>query len=69
MPGIFIDPGEDVHYRSAEIGYFLGEEYWGQGIMSEILPAVVDWAFAQFDGEEGGVGEALGLYIPCGRSE
>jgi ribosomal-protein-alanine N-acetyltransferase len=42
-----------LHSFLAEIGYFLGEEYWGRGIMSEILPAVGDWAFGYFDGEEG----------------
>jgi RimJ/RimL family protein N-acetyltransferase len=41
-----------LHSFPAEIGYFLGE-YRGRGIMSEILPAVVNWAFGYFDGEEG----------------
>jgi ribosomal-protein-alanine N-acetyltransferase len=53
MGGVFLDPGTNVLYGSAEIGYFLGEEYWGRGIMSEILLAVVDWTFGYFDGEEG----------------
>jgi RimJ/RimL family protein N-acetyltransferase len=39
----------DVFRRSAEIGYWLGEEYWGRGIVTEALRAVTDYAFATFD--------------------
>ena len=40
--------GEDVHRLTAEFGYWLGEEFWGQGIMSEIVPAFVDSCFKEF---------------------
>ncbi|HSB11956.1 MAG TPA: GNAT family N-acetyltransferase [Blastocatellia bacterium] len=40
---------EDVFRRSAEIGYWLGEEYWGRGIVTEAVRAVTDYAFATFD--------------------
>jgi len=40
---------EDVHRRSAEIGYWLGEPFWGRGIMSEVVPAFTAYAFATFD--------------------
>jgi len=39
----------DVGYRSAEIGYWLGEEFWGRGITTEALIAVTDYAFSKFD--------------------
>src|SRR5215510_13312315 len=39
----------DVCYRSAEIGYWLGEEYWGRGIATEALVAVTEYAFASHD--------------------
>lgn len=39
----------DVGYRSAEIGYWLGEEFWGRGITTEALIAVTDYAFSRFD--------------------
>ena len=39
----------DVAYRSAEIGYWLGEEFWGRGIATEALMAVTDYAFASYD--------------------
>jgi RimJ/RimL family protein N-acetyltransferase len=32
-------PGEFV------VGYWLGRDYWGQGLMSEAIPAVIDHAF------------------------
>lgn len=47
--GIGILLQDDVHWRSAEIGYWLGEEYWGRGIVTEAVRAVTDWAFAEFD--------------------
>lgn len=39
----------DVARRSAEIGYWLGEEFWGRGIATEALIAVTNHAFANFD--------------------
>lgn len=39
----------DVAHRSAEIGYWLGEEFWGRGITTEALVAVTDYAFATHD--------------------
>jgi [ribosomal protein S5]-alanine N-acetyltransferase len=40
--------GEDVHRLTAEFGYFIGEEFWGRGIMSEVIPAFVDYCFKEF---------------------
>jgi len=40
---------DDVFRRSAEIGYWLGEEFWGRGIVTEAVRAVTDYAFATFD--------------------
>ncbi len=39
----------DVAHRSAEIGYWLGEEFWGRGITTEALIAVTQHAFSSFD--------------------
>jgi ribosomal-protein-alanine N-acetyltransferase len=47
--GIGLVLKDDVFRRSAEIGYWLGEEYWGRGIVSEAVRAVTDYAFATFD--------------------
>jgi RimJ/RimL family protein N-acetyltransferase len=37
--------GEDVYRHSAEIGYWLGEEYWGRGIATEAVRTVTEWGF------------------------
>jgi RimJ/RimL family protein N-acetyltransferase len=38
--------GTDVERYSAEIGYWLGESYWGRGIVTEALILVTDHVFA-----------------------
>jgi RimJ/RimL family protein N-acetyltransferase len=44
--GIGLQRQSDVHRLTAEIGYWLGEPYWGRGIASRAVRAVTDWAFA-----------------------
>ncbi|GAB3272401.1 GNAT family N-acetyltransferase [Larkinella harenae] len=39
---------EDIYRHNAEIGYWLGESHWGQGIMREALPAMVSYIFTHF---------------------
>jgi len=39
----------DLLRRNAEIGYWLGEDYWGRGIMTEAVRAVTEYAFETFD--------------------
>lgn len=46
--GIGIRPGEDVHRHTAEFGYWMGEEFWGRGIMSEVVPEFVNYCFKEF---------------------
>lgn len=45
--GIF--PQSDIHEKNAEIGYWLSEDYWGQGIMSGAIRQIVDYGFRTFD--------------------
>ena len=45
---IGLDFYQDVYTRCAEVGYWIGEEYWGKGIMSKVAPAFVDWAWKTF---------------------
>jgi RimJ/RimL family protein N-acetyltransferase len=42
--GIGLLPGADVHAKSAHIGYWLGEPYWGRGIMTDAVRRVTDHA-------------------------
>ena len=44
--GIGLQRQNDVHRLSAEIGYWLGEPYWGRRIASRAVQAVTEWAFA-----------------------
>jgi len=38
---------EDINYSEGygDYGYWIGEKYWGQGIMTEALEAFIDFAF------------------------
>ncbi|MFN8431303.1 MAG: GNAT family protein [Spirosomataceae bacterium] len=36
---------QDVHRFSAEIGYWIGEEYWGKGIGTQAIHLMVDYGF------------------------
>jgi RimJ/RimL family protein N-acetyltransferase len=40
---------EDIERINAELGYWLGEEFWGRGILSEAIPAFTDWAMKEFN--------------------
>jgi len=42
-------PGSDVHRVSAEVGYWIGEEYWGRGIATCALRGLVRHAFTSFE--------------------
>ena len=39
----------DVHRLTAEIGYWLGEPFWGRGFATLAVKAVTDYGFATFD--------------------
>ena len=43
--GVGIVPLTDVERFSAEVGYWLGEDYWGRGITSEAVALLVDYVF------------------------
>ncbi len=45
--GIGIHPREDVERLSGEIGYWIGESYWGRGIMTSAVRLLTDWALAE----------------------
>lgn len=39
----------DIETGTAELGYWLGEAVWGQGIGTSALRAFATWAFAEFN--------------------
>ncbi|MCI8506264.1 MAG: GNAT family N-acetyltransferase [Lachnospiraceae bacterium] len=45
--GIFVK--DDVYEKSAELGYWLQEDYWRQGIMSQAVGMICREAFSTFD--------------------
>jgi [ribosomal protein S5]-alanine N-acetyltransferase len=46
---IGIHPGSDVYCKTAELGYFLGEKYWGKGITTRAVKLIADFTFNQLD--------------------
>ncbi|MFA5834312.1 MAG: GNAT family N-acetyltransferase [Bacteroidota bacterium] len=40
---------DDVYRKSMEIGYWLGEEFWGRGIVTEAVGVVSEYGFDRFD--------------------
>jgi RimJ/RimL family protein N-acetyltransferase len=46
--GIGVHPGQDVHRHTATMGYWLGEEFWERGIMTEAVTVVTDFCFENF---------------------
>lgn len=47
--GIGIYPQHDIHRKNAELGYWLGEPFWGMGIISRPIQQTVDFAFRNYD--------------------
>ena len=46
--GIGFQMREDVYRCTAELGYWLGEPFWGQGIAPRAVRAITTWAFGNF---------------------
>jgi ribosomal-protein-alanine N-acetyltransferase len=47
--GVGVTLKQDVHRLTAELGYWLGEPYWGKGIMTEAVGKFTEYAFEAFD--------------------
>lgn len=45
--GIGLSLGHDIERTSAELGYWIGEPYWGRGIATMAIEAVTRYAFSQ----------------------
>lgn len=47
--GIGVTLKDDVYEKSAELGYWLSEDYWRKGIISQAVRMICREAFARFD--------------------
>lgn len=47
--GIGLILNGDVYIKSAEVGYWIGEPFWGKGVATEALRQITEYAFATFD--------------------
>jgi [ribosomal protein S5]-alanine N-acetyltransferase len=46
--GIGVRLGQDERRHTATVGYWLGEDFWGRGIMTEAVAALTDFCFENF---------------------
>lgn len=46
---IGIHPLTDIQQKNAELGYWLGEPFWGKGIITKAIIQMVDYGFKNFD--------------------
>ncbi len=40
---------ENIHFRTAEIGYYIAEDYWGQGLGTSALRKICEQVFSTTD--------------------
>ena len=40
---------ENIHRQTAELGYYVAEEYWGRGIMTEAVKQICEYVFYKSD--------------------
>jgi RimJ/RimL family protein N-acetyltransferase len=45
--GVGLRIGHDVERLTAEMGYWIGEEYWGRGIVSAAIELITPFAFTE----------------------
>ena len=40
---------QNIHRQTAEMGYYIAEEYWGKGIMTEAVKQICEYVFEHSD--------------------
>ncbi len=40
---------QNIHRQTAELGYYIAEEYWGKGIMTEAVKQICEYVFKHSD--------------------
>lgn len=46
--GIGLKPGADVEAHTAEVGFWVGEKYWGKGYVTEVLGGFTRWTMLNY---------------------
>lgn len=46
---IGIHPQSDIEQKNAELGYWLGEPFWGKGIMTAAIQQIVEYGFTTWE--------------------
>jgi ribosomal-protein-alanine N-acetyltransferase len=46
---IGVHPQQDFYCKNAEMGYWISEDFWGNGIVPEAIKLMVDYGFKTFD--------------------
>ena len=46
---ISVSRQSNIHSRTAELGYYLAEEYWGRGIATEAVQQICEYVFSHSD--------------------
>ncbi|MEL6672930.1 MAG: GNAT family protein [Bacteroidota bacterium] len=44
-----LHPQEDIFFKNLELGYWLGEPYWGKGLMTEAVRQTVVYGFENWE--------------------
>jgi len=47
--GIGIHPQTDIYRKNAELGYWLAELFWGNGIITKAIIEMIDYGFKTFE--------------------
>lgn len=47
--GIGLHPQDDIHKKNAELGYWLAEPYWGNGIITKAIKEIVEYGFKTYE--------------------
>lgn len=45
--------GADTASHTAELGFWVGQKFWGKGYVTEATKAFTQWAFESFEGKDG----------------
>jgi ribosomal-protein-alanine N-acetyltransferase len=46
---IALHPQSDIHRKNAELGFWLAQPFWGQGIITQAVRQIVAYGFQAFD--------------------